>query len=277
MARIAKIILLLFTLCRSAYGDTLRVISLYPGHSDNICALGGSELLVALSENDDADLLPDLPRLSLRSGAERLLAFKPDIVITRNFAVRLNSNMYDVLKRSGVRVIVLDPPAWDEFPKYLTELAQALSLDSDSALQKLSCITSGIEAGVPDKASPRVFLEATSRELHTCAPDSWAARLIALAGRRNVASNSMPLRKGSAIAPFGVEKVLENAQSLDVYIIQTGAMNSSTIEGFRTRSWSKALNKARVVEIPERYMSRPSLLGLEHGGRLLLKALWGDD
>ena len=55
MARTAKIILLLTILCSRADADILRVISLYPGHSDNICALGGQEMLIALSENDDED------------------------------------------------------------------------------------------------------------------------------------------------------------------------------------------------------------------------------
>ena len=277
MARFAKIILLIFTLCSSAQADPLRVISLYPGHSDNICALGGSELLVALSENDDPDLLPSLPRLSLRSGAERVLALRPDVVLTRSFAVRLNPNMYDVLERSGVRVIVLDPPEWEDFAQYLTELAQALSLSPEGALRKFGDVIMGIRAGVPDKKAPRVFLEATSRELHTCSPDSWAAKLIALAGGVNIAFDVEPLRPGSAIAPFGVERVLERAGDIDVYIIQTGAMNASHVEDFRARSWSSALGSARVCEVPERYMSRPSLLGLEQGGKLLLKALWGGE
>ena len=233
-------------------------------------------MLVALSENDDSDLLPELPRISLRSGAERVLALRPDIVITRSFAVRINPNMYDVLERSGVRIITLDPPEWDDFPHYLTELAQTLGLSPDTALRKLDGIISGIKSRVPAKTSPRVFLEATGREIHTCSPESWAAKLIALAGGINIASDAKPLREGSAIASFGAERVLENAQNIDVYIIQTGAMNSSTLSDFHAREWSRALVKVKVCEIPERYMSRPSLLGLERGGELLLKALWED-
>ncbi|MBQ7219506.1 MAG: ABC transporter substrate-binding protein [Synergistaceae bacterium] len=234
-------------------------------------------MLIALSENDDADLLPDLPRVSLRSGAERLLALRPDIVITRSFAVRLNPNMYDVLKRSGVKVIVIDPPEWEDFTEYLMTLAESLSLDSASALRKFADIISGIRERVPSRKAPRVFLEATSRELHTCSPDSWAAKLIAIAGGINIASSAEPLRPGSAVAPFGVERVLENAGNLDVYIIQTGAMNASHAEDFRAREWSGALGNVKVCEIPERYISRPSLLGLERAGELLLKALWEDE
>ncbi len=64
---------------------------------------------------------------------------------------------------------------------------------------------------------------------------------------------------------------MRNAESLDVYIIQHGAMNTATVKDFYSREWSGALPHVKVYEIPERYMSRPSLLGLEKGGRELLR------
>ena len=85
----------------------------------------------------------------------------------------------------------------------------------------------------------------------------------------NIAVDAVPLREGSTIAPYGVERVLMNAGSIDVYIIQTGAMNPATINTFKAREWSSALSHARVCEIPEKYISRPSLLGLEKGIKIL--------
>ena len=276
MARIARIILLLFLFTGNSFAEPKRVISLYPGHSDNIYALGGGNLLVALSENDDDDLLPELPRISMRAGAEKILSLKPDIVITRSFAERINPNLYDVLRRSGVKVISIDPPEWDKFPEYLKNLAAELNLDSESAISKLNTLTESIKAHSHSENKPRVFIEATSREIHTCSPDSWAARLIALAGGINIASDVKPLRPGSAIASFGIENVLKNHESIDVYIIQTGAMNHSGIEEFKSRSWTAALENVRVYEIPEKYMSRPSLIGLEKCGNELIKIFWGE-
>ena len=284
MARIASIILMLMMMICPAESEMLRVISLYPGHSDNISAMGGN--LVALSENDDDDdLLPELPRVSLRSGAERMLALRPDVVITRPFAECINPNMYDVLKRSGVKVISIDPPKWDDFPEYLLTLADSLNLNPANGISRLNSALEGIESPTQfspfknesrtsDSESsktnrPRVFLEATSRELHTCAPDSWPARLIALTGGVNIADDAKPLREGSTVAPYGVERVLRNAESIDVYIIQTGAMNPATLKDFYAREWAGALHHARVYEIPERYISRPSLLGLEKGIKIL--------
>ena len=276
MARIARIILFVLLLTGNSFADTKRVISLYPGHSDNIYALGGGDMLVALSENDDDDLLPELPRISLRSGAERILSLHPDIVITRSFAERLNPNLYDVLRRSGVKVISIDPPEWDNFPEYLKTLAAELNLDSESAISKLNAIITNINERSHHEHKPRVFLEATSREIHTCSPSSWAARLISLAGGVNIAQDAKPLRDGSAIASFGAENVLKNHESIDVYIIQTGAMNHADIKEFRSRSWTKALGNVKVYEVPEKYLSRPSLIGIEKGGNELIKIFWGE-
>ena len=260
-----------------AWGESLRVISLYPGHSDNIVAMGGSGILVALSENDDADLLPDLPRVPARSGAERMLALRPDVVITRSFAEKASPNVYEVLRRSGVRVVSIDPPSWDGFTEYLLKLAETVGLDPEAGLARLKFAVSRIKSQAVNVNHPRVFLEATSREVHTCSPDSWASRLVALAGGVNVAGDAVPLREGSAVASWGAERAIKNAASLDVYIIQTGAMNTSTIRDFRSREWSGALSHVRVVEIPERYISRPSLLGLEKGGEILTRIFRGEE
>ncbi len=276
MARIAGIMLFVFLFAGNSSAEPERIISMYPGHSDNIYALGGGDMLVALSENDDDDLLPELPRISLRAGAERILSLQPDVVITRSFAERLNPNLYDVLRRSGVKVISLDPPNWDDFPEYLKTLANELNLDSESAITKLNAIIADISSRAHHEHKPHVFLEATSREIHTCSPSSWAARLIDLAGGINIALDAKPLRYGSAIASFGVENVLKNHESIDVYIIQTGAMNHSGIREFKSREWSNALKNVKVYEIPEKYLSRPSLIGLEKGGNELIKIFWGE-
>ena len=256
--------------------ENLRVISLYPGHSDNIFALGGEKFLIALSENDDSDLLPNLPRLSMRSNAEKILSLSPDVVVTRSFAERLNPNLYNILRLSGVKVLSLDPPSWENFPEYLMTLARELNLNPDSAITKLNNIRENISNQAQNiKFHPRVFVEATSRELHTCAPDSWAANLIALAGGINIADSAKSLRAGSSIAPYGLERVIKSLENLDVYIIQTGAMNNTTLQDFNARHWAKALNHVKIYEVPEKYLSRPSLLGLEKGGEILIKIFGG--
>ena len=270
MKKIFVFAILFLSLISPVHAEDLRVISLYPGHSDNIFAMGGEKILIALSENDDDDLLPDLPRLSPRDNAEKFLALKPDVIVTRSFAVRLNPNLYEILGRTGVKIINLDPPSWNEFENYLENLGKALNLDYHEAIKKLRKIKTAPHSPL---ITPHCFVEATSKEIHTCAPDSWAANLISLAGGINTANEAEPLRKGSSIAAWGAERVLKSHENknLDVYIIQTGAMNHATLKDFYARDWSSALNGVKVYEVPEKYLSRPSLLGLEKGLEILRK------
>ena len=271
MKKIFVLVVSFFIFVSQVSAEELRVISLYPGHSDNIFAMGGDKILVALSENDDADLLPNLPRLSPRDTAEKFLALKPDIVVTRSFAMRLNPNLYKILEQAGVKIVNLDPPLWNDFENYLKKLAAELNLNSELAIEKLHALTKKSQT-----KNIKIFIEATSKEIHTCAPDSWAVNLISLAGGINAASQAKPLRSGSSIAVFGVERVLKSFESknLDIYIIQTGAMNHATIKDFYAREWTSILkNSVKVYEVPEKYLSRPSLLGLEKGLEMLRKII----
>ena len=260
-----------------------RIVSLYPGHTDNIAALGAGERIVAVSggegEGDFSYLPPDAARLPMKVGAEAVLALRPDAVFLRTLTVQVNPHLAGALERAGVVVHVIDPPSWDEFEEYLTHLAEVLGTDPANAREKLKNLREGIarEAAARHKSGPRVFLEATSRELRTCSPGSWAARLIELAGGLNAAGNAVPLRAGSPLAPWGVERVLALAGNLDLYLVQRGPMNAATLDDVRARPWFAALSaqKVRLASIPENWLSRPSLLGLERGGKTLIEIFYG--
>ncbi len=284
MARARRIVFLPFVfllslcLCPAVFAGP-RVISLYPGHTDNVLALGGE--LVGVSENDSPEL--GLPRFPARAGAESLLALQPDLVLTRGLAERTNPNLSKVLVQAGVRVESIEPPSWDEFPDYLRRLAGLLELDDPEAGVARLEATRGELAKQAEKAQaggkekPRFLIEATGRELHTCSPGSWAARLAALCGGVNAAADAVPQRKGSAVAPWGLERVLKSLnEGLDVYLVQRGAMNATTLDEVRARPWAGALAGVKLAEMPEADLSRPSLLGLERGGKELLKIFYGE-
>lgn len=257
-----------------------RIISLYPGHTDNIAALGAGGKLVGLSANDREDLLPELPRFSMKTGPEALLALRPDLVLTRSLADRQNPEVRKVLERAGVRVEVIDPPEWKGFEDYLRKIAELAGTSPDGAVALLRKTRDGIREAAAKTGggrAPRVFVEATARELHTCSPDSWAARLVELAGGVNAAADAKPARAGSAIAPWGLERVLETINSgLDVYLVQRGPMNAADEASVASRPWSGALAKVKTAVIPEHCLSRPSLIGLKEGGEMLIKIFYGE-
>lgn len=265
----------------AADARSIRLVSLYPGHTDNIVAIGGESRLVAISKNDDKETLPNLPRFSAKSSAEEILALKPDIVLTRGLNERQNPHLRIVLEKARVKVVSIDPPVWDGFEDYLIKIALLTEIDPDVALTKLNKVRNEISAESAKRSGgrhPLVFVEATAKELNTCSPDSWAANLISLAGGRNAAYDAMPIRKGSVIAPYGLERILKAAASggIDIYLIQRGAMNSADIKSLKKRAWYSAIKKIRAAEIMERNLSRPSLLGLKSGGMQLINIFYGE-
>lgn len=258
-----------------------RIVSLYPGHTDNIVALGGQSRLVGLSKNDDPSRLPELPRFAPNVGAEALLALKPDLVLTRTLVEKQNPELRGVLERAGVPMMLIDPPSWSGFVAYLRELAPLIGVDPQTAEAQLAQTCDEIRqtaaARRGGRPAPSVFVEATAKELHTCSPDSWAAHLIELAGGTNAAAEAEPIRRGGAVAPWGLERVMKLlAEGLDVYLVQHGPMNRASLDEVKARPWAKALASVIVAQIPEYWLSRPSLLGLTAGGAELIRIFYGE-
>ena len=278
---ILYVLIMIFMLPFKAGADAARIISLYPGHTDNIVALGEEKKLVGISQSDDDDMLPQLKRFSAKSSAEEILALKPDLVLTRSLAERQNPQQRRVLERAGVRVVSLDPPQWDDFAAYLREIASLIGCDPEAAEKKLKNIRGAIAAESSARSKgrhPAVFVEATAKELHTCSPGSWAAKLIELAGGRNAAADAEAIRSGSAIAPYGLERIMKAASAgrIDVYLVQRGAMNATDMKALAARQWYPALKGIKTAVVPEKELSRPSLLGLEAAGKRLIKIFYGE-
>ena len=264
----------------SGSAEAARIVSLYPGHTDNIIALGMGDSIVAVSQNDDEDSAPGASRLPARVTPEAILALEPDIVFTRSLSERADPNRTSILKRAGIAVHVIDPPSWNEFEDYLPLLSDILGIDPEITRRRFRETIDGVrdEAAKHDGVRPRVFLEATSKELRTCAPGSWAASLIKLAGGVNAASGAEPLREGSPLASWGVERTIAALKSgLDIYLVQQGTMNAATLEDIMRRPWADALKSVRIEFIPERCLSRPSLLGIEKGSAMLLNMFYGSE
>ncbi|MDR3265438.1 MAG: hypothetical protein LBT15_05440 [Synergistaceae bacterium] len=118
----------------AAFSDPRRIVSLYPGHTDNIVALGAGNRLVAVSREDG---YPGLPRFSPKVDAEAVLALHPDAVFLRSLVEQMNPHLTEILERAGVAVHVIDPPSWNAFGDYLARLAEILGTDPEEARNRL--------------------------------------------------------------------------------------------------------------------------------------------
>jgi iron complex transport system substrate-binding protein len=261
-------------------GPAERVVSLYVGHSENIKALGKGSSLIAVSRADDPSLFPDLPMLNSRVDPEVVLELDPDLVIVRPMFERIHKGFIKTLEAGGITVCSLNPPSWDGMEDYLEKLGSLLGVsdpvsiwqDKMSALDSILAESSRRRA---DSPQVRVFLESVGKGLKTCSPDSWAARLISFAGGVNGASDARPVRKGSSIAPYGIEAVMDLAsKGLDVYLIQVGPMNQVSLKDVQARPWIKGLGDARIEIVGEELVSRPSLYRMLEGAEYLMNIFY---
>jgi iron complex transport system substrate-binding protein len=249
-----------------------RIVSLYAGHTENLAAIGAGGAIVAAGQGAEG-LSPDIPLLGSKPGVEQIAALFPDVVLTRPMMARSQGSLYDALDGFGIKVLALDPPEWEKFPDYIALLAQVAGIGGDVKQDAADAMRAD---AAPVGRKLRAFLVTNGRTMATCAPDSWAAHIMELAGLENMARGAVPLSEGSVLSAFGAERLLAANGEIDVILLQQGAMNTVRAGDFvrdaRFASLGAVLG-GMVFDVPEADISRPSLLRLKNGIARKLRAL----
>jgi iron complex transport system substrate-binding protein len=249
-----------------------RIVSLYAGHTENLTAIGAGGAIVAAGQSAEG-LSPDIPLLGSKPGVEQIAALSPDAVLTRPMMARSQESLYEALDSFGIKVLAIDPPEWEKFPDYIALLAQVAGIGGDARKSAAEVMRADAAQG---GKKLRAFLVTNGRTMATCAPDSWAAHIMELAGLENAARGAVPLSDGSVLSAFGAEKLLAADGEVDVILLQQGAMNTVRAEDFirdaRFASLGAVLG-GMVFDVPEADISRPSLLRLRNGAARKLCAL----
>lgn len=243
-----------------------RIISLYSAHTENLYSLGVGDCVIGA--HSTSIYPPDAafkPRFDYDADPEKVIAAEPDCVLIRPFVTNKAPDFVQALKNAGIPVVSLYPESLEAFDGYIEKLAM-LTGTEDTAKEKLAEFHKNLDEISTDTADisekQRIFFESTEVELRTATPDSMAGLAIKMAGGENVAADAKPISPGSSIAPFGAERILEQADSIDVYVSQRGAMNAggdfhsiSIRPGFDTL---KAVRDGRVYVINEKLISSPT-------------------
>ncbi|PAB57951.1 ABC transporter substrate-binding protein [Anaeromicrobium sediminis] len=243
-----------------------RIISLYSAHTENLFALELSDEIVGVGKSDAYPYEVTKKNVfDYKSDPEKVIAEDPDLVLIRPFINKSKPEFVEALKNAGINVVSLYPDSFEKFPEYIMKLG-ILTGKEDMAKNKLDKFNEDIEElrKVTENMNPKtkVFFESTETNYRTITPNSMAAHAIEYAGGENVASDAVAMRKGTTIASYGIERILEKAEDIEVYISQRGAMNSggnlhsiSIRPGFDA---IKALQDERVYTINEKLVSSPT-------------------
>lgn len=243
-----------------------RIIPLYSAHTENLFFLGAGEKVIGAYKTS---IYPPeaafLPRYLYQEDPEKIIAADPDVVIIRPFINRKSPEFVEALENAGVLVVSLYPESFDEFDDYINKLAlisgtketaEKLLREFHESINDISQLTMDIE----DKKT--IFFESTDVNVRTVTSDSMPGLAIGFAGGINAAGDVPPMTESSSIASFGLEKIVEIGDNVDVYISQRGAMNCGGNEktiiqrpGFET---IKAVKNHKLYTINEKIISSPT-------------------
>jgi len=243
-----------------------RIISLYSAHTENLFSLGLDDQVIGVYKTDSyppGATTKDV--FDYRSDPEKVIAVNPDMVLIRPFINESHPDFVKALENAGINVVCLYPDQFEDFGPYIKKLAKLTGREKEAEkllynfnreLNDIASVAGKI------KHKKQVFFESTEREYRTITNDCMAANAIRISGGINIASDAVPVRKGSSIASYGLERILDRAGDIDVYVAQRGAMNSGVNpDAIRTRpgfNTIKAVKENRIYTIDEKLVSSPT-------------------
>ncbi|MFV0496784.1 MAG: ABC transporter substrate-binding protein [Candidatus Fimivivens sp.] len=242
-----------------------RIISLYSAHTENLYEIGAGDKLIGVYTSS---IYPPeatfLPSYDYKGDPEQVIAAQPDLVLILPLIRRRAPDYVAQIERAGIPVVSLYPDDYDEFADYIGKLA-ALTGTEETAQQRLVAFYSAIDdvVAITEQVTEKqtVFMESTENELRTVTPYAMPGRAIVFSGGINLAADAEPVATGSAFASFGIERVLENADRIDVYVAQSGAMNTGSLASISRRDGFdtiKAVKENRVYQIADKMINSPT-------------------
>ena len=258
-----------------------RIISLYPGHTENLFSLGLDSEIIGVSPSETyPEKALSKPVFSYHDDLEKFLAARPDLVLIRPMIDRGYARLLANLEKNGITVISLQPGNLDEIYRYWQTLGVLIGKEAESGRlvagfkESLESIRESVR-----KISPRkkVYFEAIHDRMKTFSPDSMAIFAVETAGGINIATDAEPVRSTN-IAAYGKERILSHAAEIDVFLAQSGPMNHVTVEIIQKEpgfSVIKAVQTRQIYLIDEVLVSRPTVRLFE-GIRTIAKILYPD-
>ena len=250
-------------------GPACRIISLYSAHTENLYALGAGGSLIGGS---NSEVYPEeatmLPVYHYREDPEKVIAAMPDLVLVRPMIERVAPEYIEALERAGITVASLYPDTADEFEEYVMTLALITGTEEQAGalLADRAARMEEIAGKVKELSPVRVFFETSADPLRTLTSESLASVSVALAGGELVTGDA-PENPGSSMVEYPVEKLIEKADDIEVYVAQVGGMNKLvTEEDICARPGYMAIRAVQngfVLVIDEKLVASPTFRQIE--------------
>ncbi|MFP4453373.1 MAG: ABC transporter substrate-binding protein, partial [Desulfobacterales bacterium] len=249
-----------------------RIISLYGAHTENLFSLEADDKIIGVGRHPDwPPAAREKSRFSPHDGPEKFLAARPDLVLVRPMIDRGYEPLMKRLEKFGITVVSLQPGNVEEMKTYWKILGR-LTRRKQAAEEMIQKFEKGVQQArqIAQRISKKkkVYFEAIHDRFKTFTPDSMPVFALECAGGINAAEDVRQVR-GTNIAEFGKERIMEKGPEIDVYLAQKGPMNSVDVEEIKKEPGYgviKAVREGGIYIVDEQIVSRPTLR--------LLKGIW---
>ncbi|HWP95288.1 MAG TPA: cobalamin-binding protein [Syntrophomonadaceae bacterium] len=235
-----------------------RLVSLVPGHTEILFALGLSDRIVGVTSYCDypaeAKTKPQIGGFSDPS-LEKIIAAQPDLVVAGD----MDSQLVENLQAMNIKVLVFQPHSIEGLFSTITAMGEACG-KKEQALSLVAGLRERVErvkAGVNDvpiSQRPLTYYEVWYEPLTTTGPHTLIAELITLAGGKNLAIS------GSEDFPMiNEELIVEQNPAIMVHSYGTGMDNTPQQEQILNRKgWQNIgfIKDRRIIAIDSDLITR---------------------
>ncbi len=172
----------------------LRIVSLSPGNTELLFAIGAGNNVVAGTESDDfpteAKKLPHIGGFAA-SDLEKILVLKPDLVVSGG---SLNTKLNQALETAKVQTLVLEPHTLLQVSNSIRLLGHATGHDiqANKVIETMNArIESVRKRAATFPARPTVLILYDVNPLYTSPTESFIHDLINVAGGRDVVEKTL--------------------------------------------------------------------------------------
>ncbi|MBZ0170092.1 periplasmic binding protein [Candidatus Methylomirabilis lanthanidiphila] len=258
-------------------GPPKRIMTLTPGHTEILFALGAADRIVAVDQWSDfpsaAKFKPQVAPFS--PNLEQVVRLNPDLILSTHGG----AEPLLPLERHGMRVIIFAPRTLEELYRNILLIGRIVDAEAraEGLVRVMRQRVAAVVAKVRDAPRPRVFIEVDGTDParpFTAGPGSFVDVLVQLAGGANVAARSR-----TAWPQFSLEELVKADPDL-IILADPLAPPNLDAPGLAARrpGWGRlrAVRRGAIAAIDANLISRPGpriveglerLAGLVHPDR----------
>ena len=232
-----------------------RIVSLYGGITEIVCAIGACDNLVGVTKRDSwPSQVKTKTKIGthMRPNLELILRLKPDLVIQGS--ARPGSQMVvQRLKDMKIPVAIFNPTTFNELFSTIKKIATLCGRDTEGQrlIETIKTKLNWCRKKYPLSSKPKVIFEVSYPSLLFAAKQNIVNDIITQAGGKNV------VRRNKKFVRYSLEQII--LDNPDVYIIQKGPMNNVDLDIQKRANFQavRAVKQGHVLMVDEFLFSRP--------------------